>query len=146
MNPSVPEAFLNQGEWTRGITHELVHAFDACRAELRPSDCSHIACTEIRAANLSGDCDFGVELSRTGPLRFFLGGAAPSSGGGLAGRQQACVRRRAELSLSMHEGCREAAAPAAGRPSASSRDAVAAREVDKVWEACYRDTAPFATN
>jgi inner membrane protease ATP23 len=34
------------------IIHELIHAYDACRAKVDWKNCSHIACTEIRAAAL----------------------------------------------------------------------------------------------
>ena len=122
MNPGVPSASLNQAEWTRTIVHELVHAYDHCRAELSPTNCAHLACTEVRAANLSGDCDFGVDVARGG-LR----------GWTVAGHQQKCVRRRAEASLAAHASC-------VGR--AGGVRAV----VDDVWDACYADTAPFPTN
>lgn len=120
MNPAVPEAALSQAEWTRTVTHELLHAYDHCRAELDPLDCRHAACTEVRAANLSGDCDFGPEWARGG-LRWTL-----------RGHQPVCVRRRAEASLMSHVSCADAQ---------GVRDAV-----DAVWEPCYKDTAPFATN
>ena len=125
MNPRVPLSHLNAGDFTRALTHELVHAFDSCRAVVDPERCAHIACTEIRAANLSGDCDFFAEAQRM-PLRLFAGG--------LAGRQQECVRRRAELSLSMHAPCRgdDGRGPA--------------RHVAHVWEPCYADAQPFASN
>lgn len=29
--------------------HELVHAYDWCRAEIDPTNCEHLACTEVRA-------------------------------------------------------------------------------------------------
>ena len=38
------------------LTHELIHAFDHCRAEVDVTDLRHHACTEVRAASLSGDC------------------------------------------------------------------------------------------
>jgi len=38
------------------LTHELVHAYDHCRAYVDWSNCVHHACSEVRAANLSGDC------------------------------------------------------------------------------------------
>eukprot|EP00960_Hanusia_phi_P011310 330485-Hanusia_phi.AAC.1 len=38
------------------MTHELIHAYDHCRAYVDWSNCVHHACSEIRAANLSGDC------------------------------------------------------------------------------------------
>ena len=120
MNPGVPDAALTQSEWTRTITHELIHAYDHCRVQFDTGSCAHIACTEVRAANLSGDCDFSVDLLRGG-LRSFT----------VRGHQPKCVRRRAEVSLAAHAQC----------AAAGTRDAV-----DDVFDACYRDVAPFATN
>ncbi|PHJ23258.1 peptidase m76 family protein [Cystoisospora suis] len=45
-------------EWRRFLIHELVHAFDFARAKLSPDNCLHVACTEIRAYNLSGQCSW----------------------------------------------------------------------------------------
>jgi inner membrane protease ATP23 len=125
MNPRVPASCLSPSEFTRALTHELIHAYDACRAKVEMDNCAHVACTEIRAANLSGDCDFFSELQRM-PLRLLSGG--------LAGRQRECVRRRAELSLSIHESCK------------GSDGLGASRHVQSVWEPCYADTTPFASN
>jgi len=163
MNPRVPSSYLNQPEWTRGVVHELIHAYDACRVELQSHNCNHIACTEIRAANLSGDCDFGVELSRR-KLNMIMEGK-------LAGIQQLCVKRRAELSLAMHEQCvgdgkarteLEYRALQEGKDLSQDLSYIASqssttttkppvytpvqRTIEKVWDACYKDTAPFATN
>lgn len=119
MNPAVPDKFLEQREWTRSIAHELVHAFDYCRADLDVANCTHMACTEVRAANLSGECDFTSEFGRIGfPLP-------------LAGHQQQCVRRRAEKSIMMHPACM-------GKDTKGI--------VDDVFATCYADTAPFPTN
>lgn len=59
------------------VAHELVHAFDWCRA--RVDRCEHLACTEVRAANLSGECE--------------------------GGERGACVRRSAVASVRAHGGC-----------------------------------------
>lgn len=54
----------------RTLTHELVHAYDdaeGLRGRKPPldwSDCKQRACTEVRAAALSGDCSFLAEVSR----------------------------------------------------------------------------------
>ena len=182
LNPRAPPAFLTQAEVTRAVAHELVHAFDSCRAALDPRDCSHVACTEVRAANLSGDCDFSVEVGRFaarafspsallagalgGPAAAGAGGGGGSGGGAsftLAGHQQQCVRRRAQLSLSLHEQCLSAPATVqsggggggggsggGGGGGAMARraadDPAIVRAVANIWDACYKDTAPFATN
>lgn len=142
MNPSTPESFMNQGEWTRAVAHELVHAYDSCRAKVDPDDCRHVACTEVRAANLSGDCDFGPELGRVGPARLFLSG--------LAAHQQACVRRRAQLSLSMHPKCISQPTAVSNRQdqsrSGGGDDETVVKTVASVFDACYSDWAPFSTN
>ena len=80
------------------MIHELIHAYDDCRAHVRWDDLKHHACTEIRAANLSGDCDFSQEFSR-GNLN-------------LRAQQQKCVRRRAELSVAMNPSSKGACAAA----------------------------------
>ncbi|XP_061364362.1 mitochondrial inner membrane protease ATP23-like isoform X2 [Gastrolobium bilobum] len=54
-----------QDQVNRVVTHELIHAFDDCRAaNLDWDDCAHHACSEIRAAHLSGDCHYKRELLR----------------------------------------------------------------------------------
>lgn len=41
------------------MRHEMIHAYDHCRAkDLDWNSCRHHACSEIRAAVLSGDCTF----------------------------------------------------------------------------------------
>jgi mitochondrial inner membrane protease ATP23 len=74
------------------LVHEAVHAFDQCRAKIDWSNCVHHACSEIRAAALSGDCTFGREVL----LRRNFG---------LAKQFQRCIRRRAELSVGMNPNC-----------------------------------------
>ncbi|GMH32656.1 hypothetical protein BSKO_00490 [Bryopsis sp. KO-2023] len=103
-----------QGEIDRCLVHELVHAYDHCRANIDWSNCEHHACSEIRAATLSGDCDLWQE--------FFRGNWK------LKGQFQNCVKRRAELSVRMNPSCSEITAKAA---------------VDSVFEKCFKDTAPF---
>ncbi|XP_058734929.1 mitochondrial inner membrane protease ATP23-like [Vicia villosa] len=104
-----------QDEVTQAITHELIHAFDDCRgANLDWTDCAHHACSEIRAAHLSGDCHFKREL-----LRGFLTVRA---------HEQECVKRRVLTSLSSNSFC-------SGSTAKDSMEAV--------WDVCYNDTAPF---
>ncbi|XP_024516909.1 mitochondrial inner membrane protease ATP23 isoform X1 [Selaginella moellendorffii] len=97
------------------LAHELIHAYDHCRARnLDWTNCEHHACSEIRAANLSGDCRFKQEFNR--------------GNFGIQKHQQVCVRRRANLSVAMNPHCSKAEAASA---------------VDRVWNTCYRDTRPF---
>lgn len=75
------------------------------------------ACSEVRAANLSGDCHWMNELMR-GRVLFDL-----------KKHHQKCVRRRAELSVAMNPNC--------------TSDAHAKQVVDEVFERCFKDTAPY---
>jgi len=46
----------------RGVLlHEMIHMFDYCRNKLDVKNIDHLACTEIRAANL-GHCSFMSSL------------------------------------------------------------------------------------
>lgn len=106
----------SQEEINHALTHELIHAYDHCRAkDLNWCNCQHHACSEIRAASLSGDCNFNMELMR-GNL-------------GIKGQHQKCVQRRAELSVSMNPHC--------------ARPGQAKAAVKAVFDSCFADTAPF---
>lgn len=71
--------------------------------------------SQIRAENLSGDCRFGREFTRRN-WHFTK-------------QHQACVRRRAILSV-------------AANPNCKSKDE-AERVVNEVFESCWPDTRPF---
>lgn len=58
----------SEGKVQGVLTHEMIHMFDYCRNELDFKNMDHLACTEIRAANLA-HCSF---LSA-----FFQGDASP---------------------------------------------------------------------
>ncbi|XP_048863368.1 mitochondrial inner membrane protease ATP23 homolog [Brienomyrus brachyistius] len=104
-----------QSHMNRVVTHELIHAFDHCRAHVDWFDnLRHLACSEIRAANLSGDCSFGNELSR---LNF-----------GVKGHHQDCVRDRALRSIM-----------AVRKVSLEE----AKKVVEEVFDSCFNDHAPF---
>jgi len=96
------------------ITHELIHAFDHCRAaNMDWKNCEHHACSEIRAATLSGDCAWKQEAFR--------------GNFGIQAQLQHCARRRAELSVNMNPYCK-------GRAKTA---------VDAAFPVCFKDTAPF---
>eukprot|EP00567_Pseudictyota_dubia_P009545 CAMPEP_0197445066 /NCGR_PEP_ID=MMETSP1175-20131217/10379_1 /TAXON_ID=1003142 /ORGANISM="Triceratium dubium, Strain CCMP147" /LENGTH=166 /DNA_ID=CAMNT_0042975969 /DNA_START=18 /DNA_END=515 /DNA_ORIENTATION=+ len=89
----LPEIFLCQQHLRdethahQAMVHELIHAIDLCRTKMDPlNNCMHMACTEIRAENLSGECAWTKELS-AGRIKQFTGHGAE------------CVKRRAALSL-----------------------------------------------
>eukprot|EP00842_Homolaphlyctis_polyrhiza_P005777 jgi/Hompol1/61/HPOL_003977-RA len=97
------------------MAHELIHAYDFCTVKINWNRCRDVACSEIRAAALSGDCRFSRELMRGhfGIVKHF----------------QDCVRRRAVLSLKTLPKCQG--------------DGVAEDAVRSVWDSCFKDTAPF---
>lgn len=87
----------------------------------------------MRAAALSGDCSFGAEVSR--------------GNWGLRAQAQACARRRAALSVAMNPACGGGSVTTSiggGGAFGSNNSSKKAREaVDRVFEACFADTAPF---
>ena len=102
------------------LIHELVHAYDVCRAKIDYTKCDQVACTEIRASALSGECNMIAEVNRlvlTGRVSqlAFLGG------------HQKCIKRRAATSVGMVPQCREQASEA----------------VDRAFDRCFADRSPF---
>ncbi|KAM9960292.1 hypothetical protein ACTFIW_009421 [Dictyostelium discoideum] len=96
------------------VVHEFVHAYDMCKNKLNPFNCEHLACTEIRAANLSGDCKWQLE--------------ALKKNFGVFNHQAECAKRRAIGSLQSNPNCKD----------------VAEMAVNKVWEKCNKDYYPFS--
>lgn len=105
---------ISEDHTAETMVHEMVHAYDHCRVEINWNDCRHHACSEIRAANLSGDCGIFNELAR-GRLGSFYR------------HHQECVRRRAILSIKMNPAC----------------SGNAEQVVDEVFDRCFKDTEPF---
>lgn len=104
-----------QSHMTRVVTHELIHAFDHCRAHVDWfNNFRHLACSEIRAANLSGDCAFRNEAAR---FHF-----------GFKQHHQECVRGRALRSILAVRNI-------------SRKEAE--KIVDEVFDTCFNDHAPF---
>lgn len=107
--------FYNKKHMEDTIMHELMHIYDHCRFKVDWSNLRHLACSEIRAASLSGDCRWGREVNR-----FFFT---------FSKQHQACTRRRAIISV-------------AGSPACPNQ-AAAETAVNEVWESCFNDTRPF---
>lgn len=115
------------------VIHELIHAYDDCRGRLSPSS-SHqdhfdtsayrksIACSEIRAARLSGDCELLEEIKR--------GRLPPLNPFKLKDHLASCVRRRAILSMNMNPLCPD---------DPELNEATVLQE----WDSCFVDTQPF---
>lgn len=100
---------------TDTLRHELIHAFDYCRANLTSMDPAKRACSEIRAAALSGECKWTREFMRgnvgLGNIRKLF---------------QECIRRRSAMSLSSYLG-----------------EETAKELIDKYMDICISDTSPF---
>eukprot|EP01025_Chloroclados_australasicus_P039608 TRINITY_DN4109_c0_g2_i1.p1 TRINITY_DN4109_c0_g2~~TRINITY_DN4109_c0_g2_i1.p1 ORF type:complete len:206 (-),score=13.25 TRINITY_DN4109_c0_g2_i1:282-830(-) len=103
-------------EVRNALVHELIHAYDHCRVrDMDLRNCKHHACSEVRAANLSGDCKWYQE---------FLRGNATLGNGG---QHRKCALRRAQISMAMNEHCKYRAEEC----------------VEEVFEECMNDTTPF---
>jgi len=107
--------FANRKHMEDTIAHELVHFYDDTKFKVDWYNCRHHACSEIRAASLSGDCKWTREILR-GNFKFTK-------------QHQACVKRRAVLSLRSNPGC--------------SEPGMAEKIVAEVFESCFNDTRPF---
>ena len=97
------------------LLHELIHAYDDCRAMVNWKSCDQLACAEIRASALSGECDFFYE-TRRGKMS------------GIRGQFMNCVKRRATLSLSQSTLCQ-------GENNQKT--------VEQMFKTCFNDTEPF---
>ena len=75
----------SRGHLEDTLAHELIHQYDNETVKLDWRNVMHLACTEIRAANLSRECGFTREIKRG---KF-----------GLAKQHQVCVRRLSRLGL-----------------------------------------------
>ncbi|KAL7343722.1 peptidase M76 family-domain-containing protein [Rhodotorula toruloides] len=110
--------FMSRKHMEDALSHELIHAWDERRFKPKGQwgeDLRAHACTEIRAENLSGDCRLGREFTRRNWA--------------FTKQHQACVRRRAILSV-------------AANPNCKSREE-AERVVNEVFDSCFPDTRPF---
>lgn len=99
------------------LSHELLHMYDFCRAQLDWNNVEHVACTEIRAANLF-HCSMssGLYAGSVNPLGFKKG-------------HSACVKQKAVASV------------LAVRPELSKAEAWAVTE--RVFDKCYNDLEPI---
>ncbi|KAI2639705.1 peptidase M76 family-domain-containing protein [Hypomontagnella submonticulosa] len=101
------------------LAHEMVHAWDHLRWKvdwMGDKDLKHAACTEIRAAMLSGECRWTREAWTRGNWT-------------LTQQFQDCVRRRAVQSVLARPRCKD--------------DVQAVKVVNQVWDSCFSDTRPF---
>jgi len=117
-----PEIFVcqqymeNEKMTHQTVHHELIHAIDLCRTRMDPlHNCVQMACTEIRAENLSGECSFWREL------------LTARMANGFKGHGQQCVRRRALLSVRANPNCTDRAE----------------EYVDAAMARCFQDVYPY---
>lgn len=110
------DGFRNKKHMEDTIVHELIHMYDHAKFKVDWKNLKHQACSEIRAAHLSGDCSYRREFDRGFGLRF-------------TAQHMDCVRRRAVLSVSLNPECPD--------------EATAVKAVNEVWDSCIKDTRPF---
>lgn len=103
-------------EMEKLLSHELVHAYDYCRAHVDPQSPSHGMCTEIRAATLSGECMLKHQKTS-------------ASFSGLKGLHQQCVRNNAMQSFLY------------SYPSWTNEEAE--KLMTRIFSSCYNDRDPF---
>ncbi|KYN31370.1 Mitochondrial inner membrane protease ATP23 like protein [Trachymyrmex septentrionalis] len=98
------------------LLHEMIHMFDYCRNKLDVKNIDHLACTEIRAANL-GHCSFMSSLLQ-----------GDSSFINIKATHQNCVKHKALLSvMAVHKVSKE----------------VAEAAIERVFTKCYNDLEPI---
>jgi len=120
-DPALNQVFICSNNATsRGAVHgalvrNLIHMFDTCVNRYEPNSPRHLACTEVRKANLA-NCQFLSAMSRQ------------DASFGVSGQQAACVRSVAVESLVKTQFLREE---------------VASRVVDEVFDSCYADMEPI---
>ncbi|XP_050446850.1 mitochondrial inner membrane protease ATP23 homolog [Cataglyphis hispanica] len=100
----------------RGVLlHEMIHMFDYCRNKLDTKNIDHLACTEIRAANI-GHCSFMSSLLQ-----------GNSSFINIKATHQNCVKEKAKFSImAVHEVTAE----------------IANAAIERVFTKCYNDLEP----
>lgn len=108
------DEILTRSQVEDTLRHELIHLFDYCRYKFDQAQPRHVACSEVRAIALSGECRWIREFMR-GNVYFW----------GLKGHFIKCIKRRALLSLS-------------NRNTFDSE-----RTMDEVFNTCIADTSPF---
>ena len=111
-----PENLHSTREFCTILHHELIHAYDYCRANIDFHNPSHLACTEIRAASLSNQCSLFHHFSSSS--RPFL----------IKNQHQTCVKNLARESLEI----------SLNLPRTDLN-----RMINDVFLRCYHDTDPY---
>ncbi len=95
------------------LAHQMIHMFDHATTNIQWSNAQQMACSEIRATSLGGECRW---------IREFMRGYV-----GFGKHHQRCVKRRAIETMVIQ-----------GFSQDVSRDAVYS-----TFDSCFKDTAPF---
>lgn len=95
------------------LRHEAIHAYDSVKLKVDYNDCTHIACAEVRAVNLSNECNYMREVQR-GHFGYFK-------------HYDECVKRTAKAILEGNAAC---------RPHAQEY-------LEYAWKSCGKDYSPF---
>lgn len=98
------------------LAHEFIHMFDYCRNDLDFKNIDHLACTEIRAANLT-HCSFLSSVSQ-GDSSFF----------NVKGTHQNCVKSKALASVLAVR-------------KVTPEEAI--QSIERVFPKCYNDLEPI---
>ena len=112
--------FWTPFSFRRVLARSLVYAFDNARANVDLQNVDHVACTSVRAFNISGECDLWTKwLDYIGedPL-----------GKDMYSMKQRCIRKKVEEQMIL-------------KSSHSSEEIRAG--IDRVWDRCFRDHWPF---
>ncbi|XP_066920727.1 mitochondrial inner membrane protease ATP23 homolog isoform X2 [Clytia hemisphaerica] len=104
-----------QADIDRILSHELIHAFDVCTVKYDVNDTRHLACSEVRASTLSGECSFSREMFNYFPFK-------------IRRQYQECVKRKATNSICASKHL--------------DRDE-ARKLVEEVFHSCFYDHSPF---
>ena len=102
------------------LSNELLLDYDRCRGYFDELNVQHMACSSIRAANLSGQCKWSRELLTGEGGRF----------GAFLLHQQQCVKRKTFAALRQHF-------------PAQATDGQIGDAIEAVFERCYNDYEPF---
>jgi inner membrane protease ATP23 len=102
----------------KSLVRGLVRAYDHCRARVNWTDDRQLACSEIRAQHLSGNCAFDFELQRGTAFAMLT----------LRDTYQSCIKRQAAWNMMTERNM-------------TSKEAHHA--LDAVFPVCVSDTSPF---
>ena len=98
------------------LLRNLIHMYDVCTRKVNFKDVNHLACMEIRKANIAG-CNLGIHMSRLNP--FYI-----------KDQHRECVFKTATYTLS---------------EKIDDKD-LAEKAVTNVFRKCYNDTEPIGRN